>query len=499
MGRADRATIDAGTPGEVLMERAGGAVLRAAIDVAGGRYGRRIAVVCGRGNNGGDGFVVARRARGEGMTAHCLFVGDPSGVEGAAAHHKRLMESSGIGVEPFDPGALAGADVVVDAIFGTGFRGVAEGAAAEAIAAINAFGAPVVAVDIPSGVDGATGRAHGPAVEAFVTVTMAAEKIGTAIGAGALHAGTVRVAHIGISVDNAAAWMAEESDVARRLPARAPDSHKRSLGAVALLGGSAGMSGAMVLAAAAAVRAGAGYVTAGVTAAVDAVMSVAMPEVLTQRVTDGEVLGPDALDAFRAVVERAGALAVGPGLGRGEAQAALVNRVLDEISLPLVIDADGLNVLAGDTGALQKREAPAVLTPHPAELARLLEVSTDDIQEDRLRSVRRAAERFGCIVLLKGFRTLVADPDGNVVVNPTGGPELATAGTGDVLTGAIATLLAAGVEPFDGAWMGAYLHGLAGSVAAERGTRGVSAGDVAGALPEASARLTNYASGHGSD
>ena len=515
MGRADRAAIEAGTPGEVLMERAGGAVLRAVIELAGGRYGRRVAIVCGKGNNGGDGFVVARRARREGMTARCLFVGDPSGVKGAAAHHKRLMAAAGVSLEPFDPAALEGADVVVDALFGTGFRGVAEGPAAEAITAINSSSAPVVSVDIPSGVDGATGRASGPAVRATVTVTMAAEKIGTAIGAGALHAGVLRVAEIGIPVATARAWVVEAADVSHRLPARSADAHKRSLGAVALLGGSAGMSGAMVLAATAAVRAGAGYVTAGVTRAVDAVMSAAIPEVLTQVVVDGDVLGPGALDVFAPVVERAGVLAVGPGLGRGKPQMALMTRVLDEVTLPVVVDADGLNVLAGDTGGLQKRAAPAVLTPHPAELARLLEVSTEEVQDDRLGYVRRAAERFGCIVLLKGFRTLVAEPDGTVVVNPTGGPELATAGTGDVLTGAIATLLAAGVDPFEGAWMGAYLHGLAGSVAAERGPRGVAAGDVAQALPEAAARLTrsfllhppssgseekrtNYASGNGS-
>jgi NAD(P)H-hydrate epimerase len=490
MGRADRAAIEAGTPGEVLMERAGGAVLRAAIGLAGGRYGRRITVVCGRGNNGGDGFVVARRTRSEGMTARCLFVGDPSGVKGAAAHHKRLMEASGVALEPFDPTALEGSDIVVDAIFGTGFRGVAEGSAAEAINAINSSGAPIVSVDIPSGVDGATGRASGPTVQALVTVAMGAEKIGTAIGAGALHAGTVEVAEIGIPVASARAWVVEAADVAHRLPARGPDAHKRSLGAVALLGGSAGMSGAMVLAATAAVRAGAGYVTAGVTQAVDAVMSAAIPEVLTQIVVRGEVLGPEALDSFAPVVERAGVLAVGPGLGRGEAQTALMTRVLDEVTLPVVIDADGLNVLAGDTGALQKREASAVLTPHPAELARLLDVSTEEIQDDRLGYVRRAAQHFGCIVLLKGFRTLVAEPDGRIAVNPTGGPELATAGTGDVLTGAIATLLAAGVDAFESAWMGAYLHGLAGSVAAESGPRGVAAGDVAQALPEAAARLT---------
>jgi len=491
MGRADAATIESGTPGDILMERAGGAVLREVIAVAGGRYGRRLAVVCGPGNNGGDGFVVARRALREGMAVRCLFVGDLAAVKGAAAHHLRLMEAAGVREEPFNPAALDAADVVVDAIFGTGFRGSVEGAGADAIAAINSCGAPVVAVDIPSGIDGASGRAAGPAVRAQVTVTMAAEKIGTAIGAGAIHAGRVKVAEIGIGVAGASAWMTEAADVAERMPSRAPDAHKRSLGAVALLGGSAGMSGAIILAADAAVRAGAGYATAGVTQSVDAVVSMAVPEVLTQVVTDDDVLGPDALDSFAAVVGRSDVLGVGPGLGRGEPQAALVARVLAEVDLPVVLDADALNVLAGDTGGLQERTAPCVLTPHPAELARLLEVSTAGIQDDRLGCVRRAAQRFGCIVVLKGHRTLVARPDGTVVVNPTGGPELATAGTGDVLTGTIATLVAAGIDPFESAWMGAYLHGLAGGVAARHGVRGVIAGDVARALPEAAALLTS--------
>ena len=251
------------------------------------------------------------------------------------------------------------------------------------------------------------------------------------------------------------------------------------------------MSGAVVLAATAAMRAGAGYATAGITHSVDYAVSAAVPEVLTQVVSDGDVLGPDALDRFAGVLDRAEALAIGPGLGRGDEQAALVERTLDRIDMPVVVDADGLNVLAGRTERLRARSAPTVITPHPAELARLLETTTSEVQSDRLSSAIDAAHRWQCTVVLKGFRTLTADASGRVVVNPTGGPELATAGTGDVLTGLIVALLAAGLHPFEAAWAGAYIHGVAGSIAAERGDpAGVVAGDVARHLPHARARIT---------
>jgi ADP-dependent NAD(P)H-hydrate dehydratase / NAD(P)H-hydrate epimerase len=499
MAAADKVAIESGTPAEMLMERAGRAVARVTRTMAGRRYGTHVAIVCGKGNNGGDGFVAARVLGREGMAVACWFVGDADTLRGAAAHHAELMRRTGVPIRRFAPGALRDADVIVDAIFGTGFRGAAEGDAAVAIDAINEAGfrgledqspaapsARVLAVDIPSGVDGATGRVDGPAVMADVTVAMAAEKVGTAVGRGAVHAGEVRVVPIGIPVAGATRWVTEANDVAGALPRRDPDSHKRSHGVVALLGGSAGMSGAVVLTARAAMRAGAGYATAGVSADVEAVLSTAVPEVLTRTVTDGSWLGPDALDHMKDVIERADAVAVGPGLGAGDMQAVLVERVLREVDVPVVVDADGLNVLAGRTNVLSHRSQPAVITPHPAELARLLDCSTEQVQDDRLEAATEAAHGFNCVVVLKGHGTVVANPRGEVVVNPTGGPELATAGTGDVLTGVVAALLAARRGPFEAAWAGAYLHGVAGSIAAGRhGAAGVVAGDVAEALPAA--------------
>jgi NAD(P)H-hydrate epimerase len=255
---------------------------------------------------------------------------------------------------------------------------------------------------------------------------------------------------------------------------------------VALLGGSAGMSGAVKLAARSAVRMGAGYCTVGATASVEAALSAVLPEVLTTVVTDRDVLGPEALDDFAVVIERATALAIGPGLGTGPAQRALMVGALRDVELPIVVDADGLNVLAGHTGSLASRTGSTVLTPHPAEMARLLDLPVSEIQGDRPAAARAAAERFGCVVVLKGHRSVIAEPSGRIAVNPTGGPELASAGTGDVLTGAVGALLAAGLGPFEAAWCAVWVHGVAGGEAARRiGGPEVLAWDVAEALPEA--------------
>ena len=490
MGAADAAAISAGTPAEVLMDRAGRALAREVLHVAHRRYGLRVALVCGKGNNGGDGFAAARALAREGVAAGCLFVGDLAAVKGAAAHHLGLLRAERGRVDSFSSDALADADVVVDALFGTGFRGLAEGCAAVAIESMNGSDAPVVAADIPSGVDGETGAAEGPCVQAEATVAMGAQKIGTAVGRGAALAGRVVVADIGIPVEEGSTFMVEGVDVADVLPARPPDAHKRSGGAVAVLAGSDAMTGAAALAASGAMRMGAGYVTVGSTGGAVSALQGLLPEVLAQVIAVEDHLGPDSLNSFADVLEKADALALGPGLGRGDAQRELVDRALAEVDVPMVLDADGLNVLEGHTSALERRSAPTVVTPHPAELARLLGTDTEKIQADRLSAVRSAAQGFGCIVLLKGFRTLVARPDGVAVVNPTGGPELATAGTGDVLTGALGALLAAKVDPFEAAWAAAYVHGLAGSLAAEQlGTSGVVAGDVADMLPDARLQL----------
>ncbi len=501
MAAADRLTIEGGVPAETLMERAGRAVATAAVELAGGRYGKRVLVLCGKGNNGGDGFVAARVLSGRGLGVTCVLTCDAGEIMGAAARHLHLLRSSGTEPLAFHDGINPDHyDVVVDAIFGTGFKDRADGVPARAIEAMQGH-ERVLAVDIPSGVDGLTGAVTGPAITAALTVAIAAEKTGTALPPGALHAGIVRVVDIGIDVNvrkmetagegivvDSFVEMAEARDVARSLPVRRADAHKRSSGSVAILAGSEETRGAPQLTAQGALRMGAGYVTLGSTRAVKEAVSGALPEILSVQVSDGDVLDEGALKAFSHVLDRADALAVGPGLGVGRLQGELVHRVLASIECPVVLDADALNVLSEDTSALAGRRYPTVITPHPAEMARLLGVSTEEIVANRLEAAREAASRFpSVVVLLKGYRTLISYAGGRVVVViPVGGSELATAGTGDVLTGAIAALLAQGAPPVGAAITGAYVHGLAGSVAGERvGRLGVIASDVADALPEA--------------
>ncbi len=485
MARADAAAIEGGTSAALLMDRAGRAVARAVVELAGGRYGTKVAVVCGKGNNGGDGFVAARVLHSQGVAVSCMSSSPPRDFSGPSAEHLARMREEGVALRPFAAEDLDPVDVVVDAVFGTGFEGLPRDDAARIIEAINSSGALVVAVDIPSGVDGLTGATEGVAVRADVTVAMGAQKLGTTLGQGALHSDRVEVAEIGIDVNTSATRMLEARDVLDMLPIRALDAHKRSSGAVAVIAGSEGMSGAALLTARGAERMGSGYVTVASTRAVDAAVSAALPEVLTRVVTQEEALGPESLDAFSDVLDKADAVALGPGLGQGVKQRALVAEALTKIDLPIVLDADGLNSLASDAASLEHRSGATVITPHPAELARLMNSSTAEVQADRAGSARGAADRFGCVVLLKGFRSVIAHEAGLTVI-PTGGPELATAGTGDVLTGVVAALLAAGLGAREAAEAGAFVHGLAGSVAgANLGATGVVAWDVAEALPEA--------------
>jgi ADP-dependent NAD(P)H-hydrate dehydratase / NAD(P)H-hydrate epimerase len=520
MAAFDRAAIEAGTPVEVLMERAGRAVARTVVPIAGGRYGKRIVVVCGKGNNGGDGFVAARVLYEAGLKVDCLTVFDPAEARGAAARHLDRLRATGCSVKPFSRKIVRRADVIVDAIFGTGFRGTPEGDPGRAIRELGELrlgegvledestgeilaGPPVwprpqiVAIDVPSGLGGA-----GPVVGADVTVAMGAEKLSTALGDPDV-VGRVEVADIGIPVEGVHVFMTEVQDIARALPRREPTDHKRSVGSVAILAGSTAITGAAALTARGAIRGGTGYATLGSTAEAVAVARSLCPELLTVKV-DGEVLGPDSLEDFGGVLDRASALAVGPGLGVGKEQTALVERVLAEVDLPVILDADGLNVLEGRIDALVERDRPLVITPHPAELARLLDISIKEVQNRRLGSALEAARRFGCTVVLKGFRTIVAEPewvadvepddsprmqvgDGRVLaaVNPTGGSELATAGTGDVLTGLTTAFCAYSGDVRDSVRAAVYVHGLAGSFAARRVGPGVLAWDVAEAIPEA--------------
>jgi hydroxyethylthiazole kinase-like uncharacterized protein yjeF len=508
MRAVDRWAIEEqGIDGLDLMERAGAGVARAAERLA---PDGRVTVVCGKGNNGGDGLVAARVLREAGRPVTVVCVAPPQELAGDARRNLerlpgdrpvQLDGSDWSGVRE-DRGAVraaqeadpfAGATVLLDALLGTGFQGDPRGVVAEAIEAVNLAGAPVVSVDVPSGVDASSGVVGTVAVRAAVTVTFHAAKPGLWIAPGKAHAGKVQVLDIGIprgAPMDASVGLLGPS-VLDLAPRRAAGWTKFTSGHVLVVGGSRGLIGAPQMAAHAAMRAGAGYVTACVPASLqDVIASAGLSEVMTRGLDDdGDGLTAEGLPEALQATGRGGALALGPGLGRGEGAVAFARALARAAEVALVLDADGLNAHAGRLGDLAGRQAPTVLTPHAGELGRLLELESSEIECERLRHVRAAAERAGATVVLKGDDTLIADPGGRVAISPGGSPALATAGTGDVLTGVIAALLAQRLGAFEAASAGVWLHAAAGREAARRqgGADGVIASDVIAALPAARA------------
>jgi NAD(P)H-hydrate epimerase len=492
----DRASQERGVAASGLMERAGREVAGAAVRLAGGRYGRRAVVVCGRGNNGGDGFVAARVLDGWGVRVTALLLDDAEPKEPAAAN-LHALSATGVRVRAWSRAAadrdLARADVAVDAVFGTGFHGAPEGAASEAIRALVASEVPVVAVDIPSGVNGATGQIAGEAVRADLTVTFGAPKVGLLLHPGAAHAGVVEVADIGFPADLIASALSlvEAEDVASWLPTRDPDTHKRAAGFAAVVGGSRWMTGAVALMAGGAYRAGAGLVAVGAPASILPVVQGLVREAVFAPLPETDAgTASGGSDRLVEVLEQADALAIGPGMTRDERTASWIREMVRSSEVPVVLDADGVGAFAGRADALADRKSDLVLTPHAGEFARLAGGSAAGLQGDRLTAVRELAVRTGAIVLLKGSRTLVAGPDGAARVNATGSSFLATGGTGDVLTGMIAGLLARGLAPADAASAAAHVHGIAGALAGERHGEGTTAGDVLERVPDALAEVT---------
>ena len=425
--------------------------------------------------------------RGFGRTVRVLLLAAPDDYTGDAAENLRRLEGAH---EPFDARALADATVVVDAIFGTGFDGEPRGAANDAIEAISVFDGAVVAADIASGVDAATGEAARVSVTATATVTFAAAKPGHWIAPGKGAAGERVVVDIGIP---AGAPVAPDAGLLTErvhtlVPGRDAAGTKFSSGHVVVAGGSRGMTGAACLAADAAMRAGAGYVTALVPASLEPIFETRLLEVMTRAMEDGGggALVPAAVDDALAAIARAGALVLGPGAGRSDGAFAFLRALAARAEVALLLDADGLNAHAGRLEALAARAAPTVLTPHAGELARLLGTSGEEVGRRRLRSAREAARRAQAIVVLKGDDTIIARPDGLAAVNDLSAPALATAGTGDVLSGIIGAHLAKGMDPFAAACAGVRRHAAAGRVAAaEHGPDGVIARDVIAALPRA--------------
>jgi NAD(P)H-hydrate epimerase len=488
MRRVDAWAIEErGVPSLELMEAAGAAVADVARELCGQGPVR---VVCGKGNNGGDGLVAARHLAETGFEVETLLLWPAAELsDDARANLERLpgaAETAGAaGLE----GRLRGSGAVVDAVFGTGFSGAPRDPAGAAIEAMNRCGAPVVAADIPSGVDASTGEVEGAAVRATATVAFHSAKLGHWIAPGKEHAGEVRVAGIGIpdgAPGDPGAGLIREGVLALA-PRREPGSTKFTSGQVLVVGGSPGLTGAPCMAALAAIRAGAGYATVAVPAALEAIFEVKLTEVMSVGCPGPEGrLGPEAAEGILEQAERAAAVVLGPGLGRSRESFALARILAAKLEAPVLNDADGLNALAGELDSLRERSAPTVLTPHEGELGRLLERESAEVSARRLASVREAAERSGAVVVLKGDDSLVC-AGGNLAVNALGSPALATAGTGDVLSGVVGALLARGMEPFAAACAGVLAHARAGRGAAERvgAAESVIATDVIESIPGA--------------
>jgi ADP-dependent NAD(P)H-hydrate dehydratase / NAD(P)H-hydrate epimerase len=485
MRGVDRWAIEErGVPSLELMEAAGRAVAEVVAELA--PLGP-VRVVCGKGNNGGDGFVAARLLREMGFEVEVLLLWPEEELrDDAVANFERV---EGAVFEGDWDERLARSGAVVDAIFGTGFEGEPREPAAAAIAAINGCDAPVVACDIASGVDASTGEVAGEAVEADVTVSFHAAKLGHRVAPGKWRTGELRVVPIGIPAGAPGDPAAGEIDtkVLELVPRRGPHSTKFSSGQVAIAGASRGLTGAVRMASLAAIRAGAGYATVAVPADLELVFELAQPEVMSVGCPGGDgCLVPASEKAVLRVFERAAAGVLGPGLGRDPGSFELAREVVGKIKAPLVIDADGLNAFAGLLGRLAGREAPTILTPHAGELGRLLDRPSSEIDAHRLACAKEAARVAGAILLLKGDDTIVTDGE-RVAVNAIPAPALATAGSGDVLSGMIAAMLARGLEPFAAACAAVAAHARAGQEATRRlgGAESVIAGDVIEAVPAA--------------
>jgi ADP-dependent NAD(P)H-hydrate dehydratase / NAD(P)H-hydrate epimerase len=493
----DERTIAAGTPSLTLMERAAGHLARA-VRTAGGRtYGLRVLVVCGKGNNGGDGIAAARRLRAAGADARVHLLAGDTELSTDAAEQLRRYRAAG-GREVTSLSAWGNVDVVVDCLLGTGSSGPLRGPYAAAVATINELGsggATVVACDLPTGVDADTGQVDGAAVRADLTVSLGAHKRGLWLSPARQCCGELMVADIGIiragevaEPDTPAAAVLSDADIREILPQTGPGADKRGRGVILVLAGSPGMSGAPTMVARGALATGVGLLTVATSQRVRDIVAPTVPEALTLGLPDDD---PDA--AFALVAERAqevDVLAIGPGLGHDDAVAALVRRLVREVDAPIVLDADGLNVYRGDGDALADHAtAQLVCTPHAREFARLLGKDADDVWPNRIVTVAEAARRWRATVVAKGPGTIIESPAGRTWINATGTSALATGGTGDVLTGMIASALASGAQPAAVA-AAVHVHGLAGQIAAARGTpRSVSAMDVAAAIPAALASL----------
>jgi len=504
MREADRHTIeDLGVPSLDLMENAAAGVVDAIRDSF--PEARRILILCGSGNNGGDGLATARLLAGGDLEMNVLLFADPRKLSPDAAENFRQAETAGVPivvVEGEDLSALDTElapnppDLIVDALLGTGIDRPLRGRLAEVVRRIEEAEPPVIAVDVPTGLSGSSTGVPGPVMPADLTVTFAALKHCHVLPPACLHCGEVAVVDIGIPptvVESGSdlRWV-EAEDAALLLPHRHTASHKGSFGHLLLVAGAEGRGGAVAMAAQAAVVAGSGLVTMAVPKPAVSVVDGACLEAMTHPMaTDdrGQMAGPEGLGDL---IDRMTAVATGPGMGTGDGAAATLEWILDTWKGSLLLDADAINLLAGRPERLSGREQPPVLTPHPGELARLLGRTTEDVVSDRVAAARDAAERAQAVVVAKGFRTVIADPDGDLFINPTGDAGLASGGSGDVLTGTIGAFLAQGLDPVRAAIVGCWLHGRAGELGGEEWPAAVPASTLPTLIADAWRELEGW-------
>jgi ADP-dependent NAD(P)H-hydrate dehydratase / NAD(P)H-hydrate epimerase len=491
MRATEAAAGRAGVSTRELMERAGQALAEHAQRLAGPEG--RFAILCGPGNNGGDGLVAARLLALAGRQVLVVLLGLPEALkDDSRANLEALTAMGGSAAGKLEDFAPRAGDVAVDALLGTGLNRAPEGALADAIHTLwkwRAMGVRVLSADVPSGLASDTGLAFRPAVQADVTVAFGALKVGEALEPGASLSGELHLADIGLAPEDAPVSLLEEEDARGWLPQRRADSNKGTYGHLLVIAGSRGKSGAAALAGLAALRSGVGLCTVATPEnALSDVLGHA-PELMGLGLDDDKPLGPLHLEALLEAAEGKDALVLGPGIARGKKTHQLIAQLLERFPGPVVLDADGLNAVAGRLDVLRAAQGPLVLTPHPGEMARLSGLSVAEIQSNRVEVARDFARAHRVVLVLKGARTVVASPDGRARVNPTGNPGMATGGTGDVLSGVCGALLAQGLAPVDAASTAVYAHGLAGDLEQEwRGDLGLIASDLLSGLTSVWAR-----------
>lgn len=506
MQSLDRRTItEAHVPSSVLMERAGEGVVTHLEQRYGPVRGKTIAIFCGKGNNGGDGLVVARLLHRRRALVHVFLLAPPADLSrDAAGMYRRFVRTAArTAVKPFHSAdqvraLVASCDFVIDALLGTGISSAVTGHYRDAIDLINDVHRPVIAVDIPSGIHADSGAVLGRAVRASMTVTFGLPKLGLMVGPGIDHAGIVQIVDIGIppayieAIDSRIVLLTRKAVIAT-LPPRQPSSHKGTFGHAGIIAGSVGKTGAAALAAKAALRVGAGLVTVATPSSINDVLEAKLLEAMTVPMpeTKARTLARSSLDRVVTFMQARTAVAIGPGLSTHPETVELIQSLMKHLERPTVLDADALNALTGRTALLTECKTPPIITPHPGEMARLeVGATTQSVNADRIGTAQRFSRERGVFVVLKGARTVLARPDGLVAVCPTGNPGMATAGTGDVLTGMVVGLLAQGLSPWDASCTAAYVHGYAGDLASRQlGQAGMLASDLIAQIPYALQQL----------